>query len=57
MEYDFATATAVCNDAVANTWEVRAKGSDGKFWTVSDSSAMTEGEATSLAESMRSQST
>lgn len=53
FQYDFSTAEAVCNDATADTWEVRAKGSDGKWWTVSDSTKMSMDEATWLAEEMR----
>lgn len=51
--YDFSTAEAICNDATKNTWEVRAIGSDGNKWCVSDSAEMTEADAEELAQSMR----
>lgn len=54
QNYDLTTARAVCNDATKDTYEVQAKGSDGRWWTVSDSSQMTRDEAESMAESMRS---
>jgi hypothetical protein len=50
--YDWSTAEAVCNDAQANTWEVRAK-SDEKWWTVSDSTAMDQAAAEEMAASFR----
>ena len=53
MTYKFATATAECNDAIKDTWEVQAKGSDGKWWTISDSSEMTSDDARSLASDLR----
>lgn len=54
MKYDFTTAEAVCNDQQENTWEVRARGTtDAKWWTVSDSSKLTQAEAESEAADMR----
>lgn len=53
IDYSFADAEAVCNDSEKDTWEVQATGTDGKTWTVSDSSVMTRDAATALAEDMR----
>ena len=52
-KYILSSAIAACNDASADTWEVRALDTNGRFWTVSDSATMTEQSALALAESMR----
>ena len=51
--YDLTTARAICNDATADTWEVQAQGADGNWWTVSDSSQMSQEIAESMAAEMR----
>lgn len=53
IQYDFSTAEAACNDNGSDTWEVRAKGSDGNWWTVSDSAELCHSEAVWQAEQMR----
>ena len=54
--YDFTTATAVCNDVIKNTWEVRAMlGANPSPFVVSDSTQMSEHEARELAKDMREQ--
>ena len=53
MKYDFSTAQAICNDSRKNTWEVRARGTDGKWWTVSESSEMSFDFAVHLAADMQ----
>lgn len=50
---NLSTAKAVCNDNKARAWEVRAIGSDGKWWTVSDRTDMSYNEARSQASDMR----
>lgn len=51
---DWTTAEAVSLDARRDDrHEVRARGSDGHWWTVSDSGEMTLAEAETLAASMR----
>lgn len=51
ITYDMTSAKTICNDAVKNTWEVVAMTNRG-WYTVSDSSQMSEQEAESLAASM-----
>lgn len=53
INYQWQTARAECNDQQADTWEVRAQDDNGKWWTVSDSSEMSQPEAQIQAESMR----
>ena len=51
---DWTTAEAVSTDATRDDrCEVRARGSDGRWWTVSDSGQMTLSEAEAMAASMR----
>lgn len=55
VTYDLTTAKAVNNDNTRDDrWEVQAVGSDLQWWTVSDSSQMTQQQAEELADSMRS---
>lgn len=51
---DWTTAEAVSTDSRRDDrHEVRARGSDGHWWTVSDSGEMTLADAEALAASMR----
>lgn len=52
-QYHLSTAKAVCNDQQRDTWEVQALASDGCWWTVSDSSQLSQDEAESQARDMR----
>ncbi len=53
LTYDFSTAKPVCIDEQKKSYEVRALGSDGKWWTVSDDGDMSYDFAVHLAADTR----